>query len=127
MLVSVDPKTSFIIECNQTLLNKTGYSKSELIGKPILTMYHKSCKKNALKALQSFINTGKVVNAELTLTTKANKKIPVLLNVESVKNDKGEILYSNSSWRDMSTIKSLEQKIKKQRPRKKSKTTNIRA
>lgn len=46
MYVSVDPASAIIKDCNQTLANKTGYKKEEIIGQPVFlcttpTVYRK--------------------------------------------------------------------------------------
>lgn len=111
MQVSVSPVDTTIKVCNNTLTKKTGYSKKEVIGKPVFFMYHPDCHADVERAFQSFVETGHVENAELILKRKDGSKIPVLLNVEAVKDANGEILYSNSCWRDISEIKYLKQEL----------------
>jgi|GEM_PF-6376806 len=111
MYVSVDPHDASIKDCNQTLADKCGYSKDEIIDRPVFFLYHPDCISEAEKAFKSFVETGRVVNAELELKRKDGTKIPALLNVEAVRDADGKILYSNSSWRDISEIKQLQKEL----------------
>jgi len=102
MFCSVDAKTEKIIQCNQTLAHQTGYTKEEIIGRPILEIYHPDCMEEANKTFRSFLTTGDVYNAELQLRRKDGSKIDVCLNASSVRDEHGNILYSRSIWRDVS-------------------------
>lgn len=107
MFVSVDPNNRKIIECNKTLLNKTGFNKDEIIGKQIIDLYHIDTQKDAIKAFKNFVKTGKVINNELKINKKNGGFIDVNLNVSSVKDQEGNILYSSSSLRDISELKKI--------------------
>ena len=39
MFVSVEAKTTIILDCNQALVKKLGYKKKEIIGRPVFDMY----------------------------------------------------------------------------------------
>ncbi|MDP8208464.1 MAG: PAS domain S-box protein, partial [Candidatus Electryonea clarkiae] len=111
--VSVDPATAKIIKCNKTLAEATGYAKEEIIGRPIFEMYHPESLEGAKEAFQSFVTTGEVNDAELTLAKKNGDKIEVSLNVSSVKDDEGNVLHSRSSWRDITERKQAEEALHK--------------
>ncbi|MBF0447675.1 MAG: PAS domain S-box protein [Magnetococcales bacterium] len=112
MYVSVLPESALIRECNQTLCNKLGYSKNEIIGRPIFDLYHPECIQAVNTAFQSFISTGSVDNAELILMKKDGSQIPVILNVSAAYDQDGNILHSRSSWRDISDQKEAGKQIK---------------
>ena len=111
MFVSVDPNTAEILQCNQTLVNKIGYSKEELIGKPIFFVYHPDCMDKVKKAFNQFVTTGQVANVELQLKRKDGSKIYVILNVTAAYDEKGNILHSRSIWRDITARKAAEDKL----------------
>ena len=111
MFVSVDAKTSIILRCNQTLSKELGYSKDEIIGHPIFSMYHPDSIEDAKKVFKSFTETGKVHNAELQMKRKDGSKINVILNVSAVRDEQGNILYSRSVWRDITERKEAEEKL----------------
>lgn len=108
MHVSVKPPDGVVTKCNQTLCDRTGFSKEEIIGKPVFWLYHDSCRHEADAAFKQFMKSGKVVNYELSLRTKDNQAIPVLLNVQAIRDEHGNILYSNSVWQDITDLKELE-------------------
>ena len=113
MFVSVDPLTAKVLQCNETLVKITGFSKKEIIGKPIFDRYHPKCMDDVKRAFKKFQESGEVHNAELTLRHKNGGEINVLLNVSSVRDKKGKILYSRSSWRDISNQKRTNEKLLK--------------
>jgi len=107
MFLSVEPKNGKIIECNETLLNKLGYKREEIIGKSVFKLYHPDSRDKADIAFQLFKEEGQVKNAELSLITKNRKKIDVMLNVNAVRDENGNILFSTSTWRDVSQLKEV--------------------
>mgnify|MGYP000501212030 CR=1 FL=1 len=107
MFVSVNPESGKIIECNKTLLIKTGFTRANVIGKNIIDMYSNDVKNDALIVFNNFVKTGKVSNKELKINKKDGGFIDVNLNVSSVKDSNGNILYSSSSWRDITDIKNV--------------------
>lgn len=107
MYVSVDAKTSLIKECNQTLASKLGYTKEEIINRPISEVYHPDSLDSSKTQLQNFITTGKVDNTELQLRKKDGTSIDVILNMSAVRDDKGDIIFSRSAWRDITDYKQI--------------------
>jgi len=102
MLGSVSVETRDLIFCNQTLLNNTGYSKDEIIGKSIFNLYHDDSLAKVKIAFEEFLKKGYIKDRELTLKRKDGSKLPVRLSVNSIRSADGEILHSTSVWRDIS-------------------------
>ncbi len=113
MYASVEAATALVLQCNQTVANKLGYRKDEMIGQPIFALYHADCMDKVQAAFKSFIETGVVHNAELQLRKKDGSKIEVNLNVTSVRDENGQILHSRSSWIDITDRKQAEEKVRK--------------
>jgi len=111
MYTSVSAYDASILLCNETLLNKTGYSREELIGFPIFKLYHDDCMTEVKKTFQEFVETGVIKDRELTLKRKDGSKIDVSLNVNAIRGQAGEIKYSVSSWRDITQRKQAELKL----------------
>ncbi|MBN2593967.1 MAG: PAS domain S-box protein, partial [Sedimentisphaerales bacterium] len=112
MYVSVDAETAHILSCNRTLAQTTGYDKEEIIGKPIFEMYHPDCTEEVRATFQQFVATGEVRDKELQLRCKDGRKIEVSLNVSAVRDASGKILYSRSSWRDITERKRAEEALR---------------
>ncbi len=105
MFVSVDPKTVQVLKCNETVFRKLGYSKEEIIGRPVTDFYHPDSKKKVAGLLETFIQTGKLQNVELQLLHKDGRIIDVMLNSTAVRDEAGNILYSSSIWHDVTELK----------------------
>ncbi|NOR44662.1 MAG: PAS domain S-box protein, partial [Candidatus Delongbacteria bacterium] len=104
MYVSVSAETGKIIECNTTLLAKTGYDQDEIIGKMILEMYHEDSLEKAKGVFEEFKAGNKITNKNLALKKKDGEKIHVNLNVEPIKDETGKVIHSISSWRDIGEL-----------------------
>lgn len=113
MYVSVMADTGLIRRSNQTTARKLGYTKDEIIGKHIFELYHPDCLEDVKQAFQSFVETGEVENAELQLMRKDGSKLDVNLNVTSVRDEEGKVLYSRSCWIDISERKKAEKLLEK--------------
>lgn len=114
MHVSVDAKTAKVLKCNQTLANNLGYTKEEIIGEEIFKLYHPDCMDDVHRAFEQFVATGEVKNAELILKRKDESKIDVILNVTSIRDKDNSVLYSRSTWIDISERKKMEKLLSSQ-------------
>ncbi|MCK6614323.1 MAG: PAS domain S-box protein [Ignavibacteriaceae bacterium] len=113
MFVSIDPKTARIIECNHTATILTGYTKEELIGKPVNELYHPRSYEDFKRNLEKFRREGKIVNAEMEVVRKDGTLIYILLNSSAVYDSAGSIIRSRSVWRDITAQKQLEAEEKR--------------
>ena len=111
MFVSIDATTAKIIRCNRAFATAMGYTKEEIIGRPIFDMCHPDCIEDVKKAFQLFVETGEVHDAELQLRRKDGSKIEVSLNVSAVRDDQGNILHSRSILRDITERKQVEEAL----------------
>ena len=117
MFVFVDAKTANIIRCNQTVVQTLGYTREEIIGHSIFERYHPDCLDDAHKVFQSFVETGEVHDAELVLKRKDGTKIDVSLNVSSVRDEAGNVLYGRSVWRNITRHKRAEKALRRSETR----------
>lgn len=101
MYVAVSPLDACVKFCNQTLLNKTGYTEEEVVGFPVFKLYAEKCLPDVESAFNEFKTTGSVKDKQLIIRRKDGTIIDVILNVVSVRNEKDEIIYSTSCWRDI--------------------------
>ncbi|MCW5206044.1 response regulator [Desulfobulbus sp. F5] len=112
MFGGVNVKTRRVVICNQTFVNKLGYSIEEVIGSEIYTFYHPDCWDQFNKIFAKFLVTGIISNAELLMVRKDGSKIDVLLNASAVRDENGEILRTNSTWVDITERKAAAKKIR---------------
>ncbi|ANQ49540.1 PAS domain S-box protein [Flammeovirga yaeyamensis] len=113
MHVSVDPSTGKVIMCNKTTEEKLGKSKEDIIGTHVLDLYHPNSKDKASNIFKSFKKGSVIENERLQILDAKGHTLTVLLNVHCLTNEKGEIVCSNSSWRDISDVLTLEKEIQK--------------
>jgi diguanylate cyclase (GGDEF)-like protein/PAS domain S-box-containing protein len=112
MYYSLDLATGAIRECNESFILTTGYSKEELIGRPIFELYHLGSANDAKKSFQQFQVTGEVHDAERRVKCKDGRIIDVSLNVSAIRDKDGNITHSRSIWRDITKRKEQEEMIR---------------
>ncbi|CAK8723888.1 MAG: PAS domain S-box-containing protein [Candidatus Electronema aureum] len=112
MLGCTDAKTRRVLSCNQTFADTLGYQSDEIIGREIYAFYHHDCWDQYNKIFTTFITSGIISNAELQMVRKDGSTIDVLLNASSVRNEKGEILHSRSTWVDITERKAAGRKLR---------------
>jgi len=113
MFMSCEAKTATIIDCNQTLLDATGYSREELVGCTAFELYHPDCVDLARAAFQKFMDTKEVHGVELQVQRKDGSKVDVSLNASAVCDEHGVILHSRSALRDITERKQAEEMLRK--------------
>jgi PAS domain S-box-containing protein len=111
MFMSVEYQTGKVIECNETLLKKTGFKRSEVIGNHFSARYHPNSIEQAKKNFQLFNETGEIENSELELITISGEKVPVLMNSTAVRDENGNILHGRSVLQDITKLKQTEEEL----------------
>lgn len=113
MIISVCASTGKILDCNQTVCEKTGFSKAELLGRPVIEMYSPSCWGTAKLASDAFRENGHVENIDLEVRKKEGGVIVVNVNVSAIRAPDNTILATRAVWRDMTEIRNLERAQRK--------------
>ena len=102
-----------ILDINKSGLKALGYLKKEIVGKPLLTtIYAPSSQEKAQKLFIKWSTTGELKNEELNMITKDGKERTVLLSVDAIRGNKGEIIYSILVQRDITERKQVEKALK---------------
>jgi PAS domain S-box-containing protein len=117
MLASVDPSTARIVQCNQTIATALGYTKEELVGRSVLEIYHPDSIERAKEAFWSFVNAGVFRDLELQLERKDGSVIDTSLNVSAIRDEQGNIVYSNLIWHDITRRKQAEEALRESEER----------
>jgi PAS domain S-box-containing protein len=94
-------KDGDILDVNGAALKALGYSKEELVGRPLMSIYSSRSQADVERVFEQWKENGHVNEEGLEIETKDGKYRSVILNAEAVKNDKGEVLYSISLQRDI--------------------------
>ena len=100
-----------IADCNNVAVKTLGYnSKGELIGKPILsTVYAPTSQEKAKQIYQKWEKEKKIKNEELQIITKQGEIKEVLLNVDTIFDQEGNLLHSLSTQLDITERKQAEE------------------
>ena len=108
MFVSVDAENGHVLECNRTLLEKTGFSRNEVIGRPVFELYAQTSREQARQCFQQFLAHGAIYAQEMQLRTREGTTIDVSLNATAVRDISGRITSSRSILRDITQQKFAE-------------------
>ncbi len=111
MFLSIEARSATVIDCNQTLLNILGYSREEIVGQPLLELYHPDCADLVRAAFQTFMSDKEVHDVELQLRRKDGSKVEVSLNASAVCDEHGVILRSRCVLHDISARKQAEKAV----------------
>lgn len=111
MLLSLEHPTGIVIECNDTLIRKTGFDRSEVVGETVLKLYHPDCLEQEEIYFKLCNEIGEVNNLELDLQTKLGGRIPVLLNAIAVRNEDGKILHFRMVLQDISVLRQVQDEL----------------
>lgn len=122
--LSVDAATGHILQCNQTTVTETGYAKNEIVGQPVLVLYHPDCLSEAMKRFEQFMSTGEMRGADLQLRRKDGTKIDISVSASAVRDDAGKVRYSRSVWRVITERKQAEAAVKASEERLRAIITN---
>jgi PAS domain S-box-containing protein len=107
----VSPKGE-IIDVNLAACSAFGYTKDELVGKPLSTLYAPECHPKMRELFTKWKTDGKLRNEEMVVITKEGQRRTVLLNVGSVRDSDGNILHSTSVQVDITERKMAEERLR---------------
>jgi PAS domain S-box-containing protein len=113
LMTSIDIATARIVQCNQTLATALGFSKDEIVGRPIFDLYHPDSQSQAKDVFRTFVESGEVHDAELYLRRRDGSKLAVSLNSSAVRDSQGRIVRSRSVWRDITERKQAETELQR--------------
>lgn len=109
MFASVCAEAATIEQCNQTLSNRLGWSRRQLLGANIYSIYHPDCHGAVKRAFREFVVEGKAASDALMLLTKDGEGIPVSMRMGSQRDATGHIIGSRMIWRDLTAERELDQ------------------
>ncbi|GJL52156.1 MAG: hypothetical protein NPIRA01_33830 [Nitrospirales bacterium] len=101
LFVLVDSQTEKISHCNNTFVFILGYSNDELIGRSFFDIYHRNSLVGARDAFHRFLTIGEVDGVALQLQKKNGSILDVELQMSSLRDTEGHILYGLAIWRNV--------------------------
>lgn len=111
MMISFEPNSKKIIECNNTISKITGYTIEEIKNNDIFHLFHPDSKNQVKLVAKEFIKNEIIKDKRLLIKTKSGKKINVSLNIRAVKNKKGKIINYSSILRIIDDLVIAENKL----------------
>jgi len=100
-----------IIACNDAYASSLGYTKKEVIGKSIFTHVPKESFAAMRESFQTWKKKGLVDNRKVWLMRKDGDVFPGLISANNIYDNKGNLIGSNTSIRDISEIYNTQQKL----------------
>ena len=111
LLHTIDLKGN-LVGCNRAYARAFGSKKEDLIGRSILPFFTNESRPVFERALNEWLKTHYVRDVELWLKPMAGKPFPVLLSATAIYNKNGELIGSNSVYRDITKQKQAEEALK---------------
>jgi PAS domain S-box-containing protein len=104
MYASVDARTGTVESCNRTFEEKTGWSRSAVLGRSVFELYAPECRAAATSAFEGWVREGRLESERLTLIRPDGSRIPVVINVSAIRDDDGIVVASRTAWTDISEL-----------------------
>jgi len=106
-----------ILDVNPAACAVLGYTKEELLGKPLSAVYAPESVRKRANLLEEWNRTGILHNEEMVILTREGKRRIVLLNAGAVRDANGTILHSASVQVDITDHKQIQKKLSESQKR----------
>lgn len=93
-----------ILDCNSTYAAKLGYTKSEILGKPIFEHVPKESWEAMNESLKTWFDTGKVVDRKIIFKKQDGREFLGVLQATSLYDEKKNLIGSNTVIFDVNEI-----------------------
>jgi len=93
-----------ILDCNSTYAANLGYSKQEILGRPIFEHVPKESWEEMNDSLKTWFETGKVTNRKITFKKQNGETFPGLLQATSLYDENNNLLGSNTVIFDLTQM-----------------------
>jgi len=111
MYLSLDTN-GLVIECNNTILDRLGYTKSEFIGKHMTKFVTKESAANSEKGFPRLLKTGRIEGVERQLVTKSGEIIDVVLDVAMEYDEHRKPIKTRATFADITERKRAEEVLR---------------
>ena len=112
MLLSVDEASGKIVECNETLVSKTGGTREQLVGSQFCDLYLPESEPAVSEGIDRFSIVGHVRDVEFRLKRSDGGFIDVSFGAVAVRDASGRIVRSRCVLEDISERKKAEAKLR---------------
>ncbi len=93
-----------ILDCNSTYANKLGYTKSEILGRPVFEHVPKESWEIMNDSLKTWFETGNATDRKITFKKQDGSTFPGLLHATSLYDEKKNLLGSNTVIFDLTEM-----------------------
>jgi PAS domain S-box-containing protein len=109
MYMTNDAVTHQITDCNQTLCNRLGYRRDELIGKPFYAVYPDDQRPPLASKLAVFEGqVDELTDLERVLQCKDGRRIDASMSLRAIRDRDGKVTSVRALWRDITGRKQIE-------------------
>lgn len=112
MYVSTDAKTGVIVQCNATLATVVGRAREEIVGRPIIDLFHPLCSDEIRTMFVTGGEQNEIHDQEFVLQRKDGSTLDVSLNVSGVLGENGDLKSLHATLRDISERKRIEDSLR---------------
>jgi PAS domain S-box-containing protein len=109
---SLDPEGRYAA-INRTELTWLGYTREELLGKPISTIFTQPVSETFSMGFSEFKTSGRTSNQEVDVVRKDGSTFPVMINSSAIFDQNGKYVTSRSSMTDITERKRIENELKR--------------
>lgn len=109
--------TGEMLNVNRAALAVLGYTKEELIGRPVSMLYPPESRERVKEFFEHWKRTGKLEGAEVEIVTKTGERRTVLLSADAVMGGDGRLLHSISVQQDITARKSADRALEESEKR----------
>ncbi len=101
-----------ILDINKAALKVLGYTRTELIGKHIRTIYAPECEEKVKDLFISWKKEGTITDEELIIQTKTGEQRIVLLSANAIRKPDDSLAYSISIQQDITELRQKQDELK---------------
>src|SRR5262249_54840558 len=101
-----------ILDANAAACNALGYSREELLGKPLSAIYASESFSKLVDLLAKWKDTGTLHNEEMVVLTREGRRRTILLNAGSVRDTNGNLVQSTSVQIDVTDRKRIQETLR---------------
>ena len=110
---SLDVEGNFL-KINETELKWFGYTRAEMIGKPIINFFTEASRQNFFSNYPLFKERGWLKDIEIEIICKDGTIFPLIVNTIAVKDEADKYLHDRATMFDIRDLKKAELALKKQ-------------
>lgn len=110
--IAVTDNNSLITKVNRAFINEFGYSESELIGQDPALFQAKVYPDEFYAKIQKALHTEGFWRGEILCQHKDGTQIPILLNIQAVTSQDGQLFYNIGTYANIAQQKEMESRLK---------------